>query len=225
MKKLLFSFFLFSVLLYAQELSYAMQSNLKHKGKKIATLLCDKEKLLATNKEAADIEQQIATSCPKLDSFEMQCLKLYLQDFKKEQETPTLSIAKMVPKHAKCPTCGMLVHLYPEWAATLKTGSKQYYFDGVKDMLKYYFQKFEHLVDEKQKPKMLVQDFYRFNALDATKAWYVVGSDIHGPMGNEFIPFATKKDATTFLHDHHAQKILRFNSISLETIEMVERLP
>ena len=40
----------------------------------------------------------------------------------------------------RCPVCGMFVSPYPDWIATIvfQDGS-QHYFDGCKDMFRYYF--------------------------------------------------------------------------------------
>ncbi|MBN2832303.1 MAG: nitrous oxide reductase accessory protein NosL, partial [Campylobacterales bacterium] len=49
---------------------------------------------------------------------------------------------------------------------------------------------------------------------DGKKAFYVIGSDTYGPMGKEFIPFATLKSAQSFLKDHKGSEILSFDKIS-----------
>ena len=46
------------------------------------------------------------------------------------------------------------------------------------------------------------------------KAFFVVGSDVHGPMGNEFIPFKNIQDAKVFKIDHHGRKIIKFTDIT-----------
>ena len=43
------------------------------------------------------------------------------------------------PKDARCPICGMFVKHYPKWIAMIEDGNEKYYFDGVKDMLKFIF--------------------------------------------------------------------------------------
>ena len=73
-----------------------------------------------------------------------------------------------------------------------------------------------------------VTDFYTLEAIDAKEAFYVVGSDVYGPMGNELIPFLTKDAAENFMRDHRGEKILRFNDITpqlvmgLDGIEYIE---
>lgn len=61
--------------------------------------------------------------------------------------------------------------------------------------------------------KILVTDYYSQKAIDGTKAYYVIRSDVYGPMGHEFIPFASKEDAKTFKKDHFGKKIIEFKDI------------
>ncbi len=118
------------------------------------------------------------------------------------------------PKDAKCPVCGMWVAKYPKWIAMIDLGKEKLYFDGVKDMMKFYLdpKRFKH-----QKEKVLgvwVTDYYTLKTIDAHKAYFVTGSNVYGPMGEELIPFTTKTDAQEFLHDHHGKAIVTFSEIT-----------
>jgi nitrous oxide reductase accessory protein NosL len=119
-----------------------------------------------------------------------------------------------VPKKAKCPVCGMFVSKYPKWAALIDINGKEYYFDGVKDMMKFFIFDVDFPYDRNKIIKIEVTDFYTLQALDAKQAFYVIGSDVYGPMGNELIPFQTKKAAQNFMSDHRGEKIIRFDQIS-----------
>ena len=127
----------------------------------------------------------------------------------------------VLSRQDKCPVCGMFVYKYPKWAAFIyyeKNGKLAHLaFDGVKDMMKFYFNPakwgYDAAVKEHIK-KMVVRDYYTLKPVWAKAAWYVVGSDVYGPMGNELIPFKTKAAAENFLKDHHGKKVLRFDQIS-----------
>ena len=62
--------------------------------------------------------------------------------------------------------------------------------------------------------KFYVSDYYKLSKLEATKAFYVIGSNVYGPMGNELIPFATQEEAETFSRDHNGQKVIAFDEIT-----------
>ncbi|MDT8339577.1 MAG: nitrous oxide reductase accessory protein NosL, partial [Sulfurimonas sp.] len=70
--------------------------------------------------------------------------------------------------------------------------------------------------------KMLVSDYYSQKAISAKEAYYVVGSDVYGPMGEELIPFAKESEAKTFYMDHKGSKILRFDEITEMEIKKLD---
>lgn len=127
-----------------------------------------------------------------------------------------------VPGGAKCPVCGMFVAKYPDWTATarFKDGSTSYY-DGPKDMFSHYFDTARYTPGKRQSDiaALSVKEYYSLAMIDARAAFFVSGSDVHGPMGNELIPFSTEKDAASFKLDHRGKRILRFNEITRKTIQ------
>jgi len=130
-------------------------------------------------------------------------------------DTPSKLKGQMqVPKGVKCPVCGMFVTKYPKWAALITENSNYHYFDGVKDMMKFYIFDVDFPYNRTQISKIEVTDFYTLKAIDAKKAFYVVGSDVFGPMGNELIPFLTEDAAKNFMKDHNADQIIMFEDIT-----------
>ena len=205
MKTLLLSLAIMTLSLYADTTAI-----LTHKGAKIAKVLCDNQKIAALH-PTHDIEalkkrlldQKI---CPRLDDRQLTAVATYLAT-RDRVDTPEGSLR--VPKDAKCPICGMFVAKYPKWATMMQDSSgKKEYFDGVKDMMKQYFNHPKAHFD-----RILVQDFYRLRPIDARSAWYVTGSNIYGPMGRELIPFRTAEDARTFKKEHFGKRIIRFDQI------------
>lgn len=120
----------------------------------------------------------------------------------------------------KCPVCGMFVKDYPEWwCEIILNNGKVYFFDGTKDMFKFYLQPEAYGVKKKFKiVKVYVKDYYTLDWIDAYSAYYVIDSDVYGPMGNELIPFTSKEDAIEFKYDHNGSKILQFNDIDWELL-------
>lgn len=125
----------------------------------------------------------------------------------------------------KCPVCGMFVAKYPDWtmAILFKDGSHAY-FDGTKDMFKYLFdlKRYDPLRKAIDIQAVMVKDYYRLDWLPAHRAWYVLGSDVYGPMGRELIPLAAEADAQEFLRDHQGKRILRFNDVTREVIQRLD---
>ncbi len=124
-----------------------------------------------------------------------------------------------VPDDARCSVCGMMVAKYPVWVTRLTSPRGELFFDGVKDMMAYYHnpEMYGGQHDE-QVTNILVRDYYSQKWIDGTKAYFVTGSDVLGPMGHEFIPFETMDAAQSFEKDHHGKSILTFESISAEMV-------
>lgn len=117
----------------------------------------------------------------------------------------------------RCPVCGMFVGKYPQWLCQIVLANgKQPYFDGVKDLLAFYFDPGRYGVDGKAavSAAIRVKDYYTLEWLDGRKAFYVTGSDVLGPMGHEFIPFASQTAAENFRKDHKGARVLRFEEIT-----------
>ena len=81
-------------------------------------------------------------------------------------------------------------------------------------MMKFYIFDVDFPYDRSMIEKMEVTDFYTLKAIEAKKAFYVIGSDVYGPMGNELIPFLTKDAALNFMSDHRGDKIIPFDDIT-----------
>jgi len=55
--------------------------------------------------------------------------------------------------------------------------------------------------------------------IDGLKAFYVIGSDVYGPMGRELIPFGSRSDAEEFRKDHQGKAVLEFNGITPDAVK------
>jgi copper chaperone NosL len=122
----------------------------------------------------------------------------------------------------KCPVCGMFVAKYPDWTmVVLFRDGSHVFFDGAKDMFKYLFDLKRYAPARKAEDirTIMVKDYYRLSLIDAQKAWFVLGSDVYGPMGRELIPLEKEADAREFMNDHRGKKILRFTDVTPEIID------
>ncbi len=127
-----------------------------------------------------------------------------------------------VSKKDICPVCGMFVHKYPNWLAHIIFKDRTYaFFDGAKDMAKYYLElkKYNPHKTIDDILAIWITDYYTIKLIDGRKAFYVVGSDVLGPMGRELIPHVSEKAAGSFVKDHGGEKTLRFHEIDLNLIE------
>ncbi|MDQ5988489.1 MAG: Copper-binding lipoprotein NosL [Syntrophus sp. SKADARSKE-3] len=125
----------------------------------------------------------------------------------------------------KCPVCGMFVSKYPDWTTAIlfKNGS-HVFFDGAKDMFKYLFdmKRYDPSKKADDVQSVMVKDYYRLAWTDAHKAWFVMGSNIYGPMGRELIAMEKEGDAKEFMADHKGKRILRFEEVTREVVKNID---
>jgi copper chaperone NosL len=128
-----------------------------------------------------------------------------------------------VPVKERCPVCGMFVAKYKPWLCQLHFADEEVVmFDGVKDLMAYYFQPEQYGGKPKAEIRdVYVKDYYSQKWIDGKKAFYVVGSDVYGPMGHELIPFDSMPAAKNFQMDHHGKEIITFQDITFERINMM----
>lgn len=121
----------------------------------------------------------------------------------------------------RCAVCGMFVAKYPNWVTQIQyTDGNQKYFDGVKDLMAHLHNPASYGFNPNLQAKEIwVKDYYSLKWIDGRSAIYVVGSDIFGPMGKEFVPFSKREAAENFLKDHHGKKTLLFDKITSEMVE------
>jgi len=118
----------------------------------------------------------------------------------------------------RCPVCGMFVAPYANWhaAAEMKDG-EFLHFDGPKDLFRFYFAVGTYAPGKTQEDvrQLWVSEYYTTRPTRVEELFFVSGSDVLGPMGEELVPIAGKKTAETFLRDHGGKKVLRFEGHDL----------
>jgi nitrous oxide reductase accessory protein NosL len=222
MKIITLTLFIVLSSLYGMEPSLAKIAKLSQKGEKIVSLMCDKGKLPKAQGTIEALKEKIAAShaCKKLSRSKLEAVAYYLSN-----GSMKIGAAHMhVPNGAKCPVCGMFVTKYPKWAAMIEVDGKKYYFDGVKDMMKYYIFDVDFPYDRTHITQMEVTDFYTLDAIPAKQAWYVYDSELYGPMGRELIPFASKKAAENFMADHGGERIVHFDEITPKMVMALDAI-
>ena len=125
----------------------------------------------------------------------------------------------------RCAVCGMMVAKYEPWITQLHAaGEEVVMFDGVKDLMAYYFNPAAYNgKGDVAKAEIWVKDYYTLEYLDGRKAFYVVGSDVMGPMGEELVPFGSRQAAENFSEDHQGKQLLLFDEIKGEMIMSMKK--
>lgn len=135
--------------------------------------------------------------------------------------------ADITPRE-RCPVCGMFVAKYPVWVTQVRLhDGKVLFFDGVKDLMVFYRSPEKYAAQANNIAEVWVKDYYTLEWLDGRKALYVIGSDVYGPMGHEFIPFAGAEEAENFKRDHKGTKVIPFDEITpalLDTMRQGQKM-
>ena len=197
------------------------------KGKKLYEKRCNKNIEFPKFNSISELKSQLKNSivCKPLNEKELQMVAIYLWDVKlKGNSLSSKNLNNITaPKDKKCPVCGMFVYKYTRWATVLEVTnnkSEKLYFDGVKDLMKFYFNPTEWgNYKDINITNILVTDYYKQTTIDGKDAIYVINSDVLGPMGNELIPFTSKDEANSFVRDHGGSVVKGFNDITPEIVK------
>jgi nitrous oxide reductase accessory protein NosL len=130
-------------------------------------------------------------------------------------------------KGAIGPVCGMSVSEDPSWVAVIMfSDGKHVKLHGTKCMFTYYFNlaKYDEKRGRQNVATMHVMDYRSLEPINAKKAYYVIHSNIKGPMGDELIPLKDRESAEAFIKENGG-KILLFKNITPETINSLNSIP
>ena len=130
-----------------------------------------------------------------------------------------------LPHKEKCMACGMFVSMFADWNARIEfKDATQAIFCGAKCMFKYYLNmnKYNPSKNKNDVTVISVKDYDSATSIDALNAYFVIWSDVYGPMGHEPIPFEKEADAKRFLKEHKGKKILRFKDINPNLIKSLD---
>ncbi len=120
----------------------------------------------------------------------------------------------------------MFVARYPDWIAAVRFRDGSHaVFDGAKDLFKFWFDPGQYLPSRRSADleSAIVTGYYGVAQLDARAAFFVLGSDVYGPMGRELVPFASLAEAEEFKRDHRGTRILRFDEVTAPLVRSLDQ--
>jgi nitrous oxide reductase accessory protein NosL len=106
----------------------------------------------------------------------------------------------------RCAQCGMFVDIAPSWTTGATTASGDpIRFDTPRCLAGWW-----RTPSGRGARDAWVTSYYDQSRLPAADAHFVLGSDVIGPMGPDFVPLGTAEQAARFRADHHGTRVLRF---------------
>ncbi|KYJ86142.1 nitrous oxide reductase accessory protein NosL [Sulfurovum riftiae] len=120
----------------------------------------------------------------------------------------------------------MPLNQYKKWLCEVELkNKKKVQFVSVKSMMQaYHHQEYfrKHQLLSAPIEALYVQDFISGERVDATKAFYVFGSRIVGPHGDDLIPFSSEQNAKLFMMKNGGTKILPFAKLHKGLIKYLD---
>lgn len=113
---------------------------------------------------------------------------------------------------ARCDLCGMRVDASSGWrAGGTRADGAALSFDTPKCLFRY-----RHTRGAITEPWVI--EYYTQARRPAAGLFYVIGTDLEGPMGRDLVPVAERDAAEQLLADHHGERVLTFDEIDAATV-------
>lgn len=120
-----------------------------------------------------------------------------------------------------CPVCGQLVAPHPEWIAQIVyEDGIALFFDGAKDLFRFLLSPRRSASDSELIPiaGVYVTSFFDGEVIDARESFFVVGSDVLGPGGDELVAHRSVADARKFSRQHNGRRVFGFKTLNSEVL-------
>jgi nitrous oxide reductase accessory protein NosL len=116
---------------------------------------------------------------------------------------------------------------YPKFSTELilKNG-KKIKFSSVKSMMNFYFHPEKYpkygVKSRTEIDKMFVRDYITGKKIDAKDAFYIFGSKLIGPHGDDLIPLSSKTQVELFMKRYGGSKVLRIDKFTFGLIKYLD---
>jgi copper chaperone NosL len=129
-------------------------------------------------------------------------------------------------KETACEIRKIKLYENPVWASKidLKDG-KSVFFCSPKSMFEFYYnqEKWETfgIKDISDFQNILVTDYKTLKIIDATKAFFVYGSNKTSPSGDDLVVFESKENAQNYAQNNNGKRILSFTEVKNSLIRLL----
>jgi len=129
-------------------------------------------------------------------------------------------------KETACLVRHLKVYENPAWVAKIELqNGKKIFFSSPKSMFEFYFRPgkwFDIGVrNEKDFKHILVTDFKTLKPVKAKGAFYIYGTNVTSPAGDDLVAFNSYADAEEFSKEHNGKRILGFRDVSDALIRLI----
>lgn len=123
-----------------------------------------------------------------------------------------------------CPVCGRFVAPHPDWVAQIVyDDGVALFFDGAKDLFRFLLSPRRSCSDPELVPisGIFVTAHYDRAVIDAQSAFFVIGSDVLGPGGDELVAHESVSEAREFSRAHHGRRVVVFQTVTAELLDSI----
>ncbi len=113
-------------------------------------------------------------------------------------------------KEERCANCGMVIDRASPWRVEIVSGTNVTSFDTPRCALVAWR-------GGKSSGTLRVQEYYDRTWRDASEVRFVVGGDVLGPMGPDFVPVDPSR-VSKFIQDHAAERAYRVDEITTDVL-------
>ena len=127
-------------------------------------------------------------------------------------------------------TTGLVRHLKvyknPKWASKIEVSNgKKVFFVSPKSMFEFYFRPGKWfdvgVKSESDMKDILITDYGTMEIVEARGAFYVYGSNVTSPAGDDLVAFDSYKMAKEFSAKHNGKRVLSFKEVSDALIRLL----
>jgi nitrous oxide reductase accessory protein NosL len=138
-----------------------------------------------------------------------------LFSFEMDYDKDTISIVRQ-----------MKVAKYPDWIAKIElTNGKKLFFISPKSMMEFYHQPGKWydigVKSESDFKEILVTDYSTKRPIKAKGAFFIYGSNVTSPAGDDLVTFNSYAAAEEFSKKHNGKRILNFREVSPALIRLL----
>jgi len=129
-------------------------------------------------------------------------------------------------KESSCLVRHLKVYENPTWIAKIELqNGKEVFFCSPKSMFEFYFRPGKWfdigVKSEKDFKYIYVTDFKTLKPIKAKGAFYIYGTNVTSPAGDDLVAFNSYTDAEEFSKKHNGKRILGFRDVSDALIRLI----
>ena len=129
-------------------------------------------------------------------------------------------------KEDRCLVRNLKVYKYPRWVGKIELNNgKTVFFSSPKSLIEFYHRPGKWfdvgVKSEKDFKDIVVTDYLTIQPINAKNAYYIYGSRVTSPSGDDLVAIGNKDDADIFYKKYNGKRMFRFDEIPDALIRLI----